>query len=119
MTYFEGDAGDGLGPDAETQALWRQYTSDDRILPGNKKDNFWEMGDTGPCGPCTEIHIDLRDESRGSAPGPWRRQLVNADHPQVVEVWNNVFMEFQRLADKSLVPSCPPRAWTPAWASSA
>ncbi|MGI4832600.1 MAG: alanine--tRNA ligase [Janthinobacterium lividum] len=102
VTYFEGDQGDGLGPDTETQALWRQYTSDERILPGNKKDNFWEMGDTGPCGPCTEIHIDLRDDSelahtKGS-------ELVNADHPQVVEIWNNVFMEFQRLADKSLVP---------------
>ena len=102
VTYFEGDRGDGLGPDAETQALWRQYTTDDRILPGNKKDNFWEMGDTGPCGPCTEIHVDLRSaEERAQTPG---RQLVNADHPQVVEVWNNVFMEFQRLADKSLVP---------------
>ncbi|AMJ65683.1 alanine--tRNA ligase [Hymenobacter sp. PAMC 26628] len=101
VTYFEGDKGDGLGPDAETQALWRQYTTDDRILPGNKKDNFWEMGDTGPCGPCTEIHVDLRTaEERAQTPG---HQLVNADHPQVVEVWNNVFMEFQRLADKSLV----------------
>ncbi|MDO7886290.1 alanine--tRNA ligase [Hymenobacter cheonanensis] len=100
VTYFEGDAADGTGPDTETQALWRQYTTDDRILPGNKKDNFWEMGDTGPCGPCTEIHIDLRsDEERAQKPG---RELVNADHPQVVEVWNNVFMEFQRLADKSL-----------------
>ena len=102
VTYFEGDKGDGLGPDAETQTLWRQYTTDDRILPGNKKDNFWEMGDTGPCGPCTEIHVDLRTaEERAATPG---RELVNADHPQVVEVWNNVFMEFQRLADKSLVP---------------
>ncbi|GAA3961958.1 alanine--tRNA ligase [Hymenobacter antarcticus] len=101
VTYFEGDKGDGTGPDTETQDLWRQYTTDDRILPGNKKDNFWEMGDTGPCGPCTEIHIDLRsDEERAATPG---RDLVNADHPQVVEVWNNVFMEFQRLADKSLV----------------
>jgi alanyl-tRNA synthetase len=101
VTYFEGDAGDGTGPDTETQDLWRQYTTDDRILPGNKKDNFWEMGDTGPCGPCTEIHIDLRsDAERAAKPG---RELVNADHPQVVEVWNNVFMEFQRLADKSLI----------------
>ncbi|MVN75650.1 alanine--tRNA ligase [Hymenobacter sp. HMF4947] len=101
VTYFEGDKGDGLGPDAETQNLWRQYTTDDRILPGNKKDNFWEMGDTGPCGPCTEIHIDLRDESEvAQKPGS---ELVNADHPQVVEIWNNVFMEFQRLADKSLI----------------
>jgi alanyl-tRNA synthetase len=101
VTYFEGDASDGTGPDTETQALWRQYTTDDRILPGNKKDNFWEMGDTGPCGPCTEIHIDLRSEEERAAKSG--RELVNADHPQVVEVWNNVFMEFQRLADKSLI----------------
>ncbi|HEX8505022.1 MAG TPA: alanine--tRNA ligase, partial [Hymenobacter sp.] len=101
VTYFEGDQGDNLGADTETQELWRTYTTDDRILPGNKKDNFWEMGDTGPCGPCTEIHIDLRsNEERAQKSG---RELVNADHPQVVEVWNNVFMEFQRLADKSLV----------------
>ncbi|QNH63932.1 alanine--tRNA ligase [Hymenobacter sediminicola] len=101
VTYFEGDAGDKLAADTETQDLWRQYTTDDRILPGNKKDNFWEMGDTGPCGPCTEIHIDLRDEAEVAQKSG--RELVNADHPQVVEVWNNVFMEFQRLADKSLV----------------
>ena len=101
VTYFEGDKADGTGPDTETQNLWRIYTTDDRILPGNKKDNFWEMGDTGPCGPCTEIYIDLRsDEERAATPG---REWVNADHPQVVEVWNNVFMEFQRLADKSLI----------------
>ena len=101
VTYFQGDQGDNLAADSETQALWRQYTTDDRILPGNKKDNFWEMGDTGPCGPCTEIHIDLRDpEEIAQKSG---RELVNADHPQVVEIWNNVFMEFQRLADKSLV----------------
>ncbi|QDA62637.1 alanine--tRNA ligase [Hymenobacter jejuensis] len=101
VTYFEGDTGDNLGADTETQNLWRQYTTDDRILPGNKKDNFWEMGDTGPCGPCTEIHIDLRDESEVAAKSG--RELVNADHPQVVEIWNNVFMEFQRRADGSLV----------------
>ncbi|MBF9140226.1 alanine--tRNA ligase [Hymenobacter properus] len=101
VTYFEGDDKDGTAADTETQNLWRQYTTDDRILPGNKKDNFWEMGDTGPCGPCTEIHIDLRsEEERAKKPG---RELVNADHPQVVEIWNNVFMEFQRLADKSLI----------------
>ncbi|MBO2011148.1 alanine--tRNA ligase [Hymenobacter negativus] len=101
VTYFEGDEKDGTAADTETQDLWRQYTTDDRILPGNKKDNFWEMGDTGPCGPCTEIHIDLRsEEERAAKPG---RELVNADHPQVVEIWNNVFMEFQRLADKSLI----------------
>ncbi|MCI1187596.1 alanine--tRNA ligase [Hymenobacter sp. DH14] len=101
VTYFEGDQKDGTAADTETQNLWRTYTTDDRILPGNKKDNFWEMGDTGPCGPCTEIHIDLRSaEERAATPG---RELVNADHPQVVEIWNNVFMEFQRLADKSLI----------------
>ncbi|UOG72788.1 alanine--tRNA ligase [Hymenobacter tibetensis] len=101
VTYFEGDQGDGLGPDTETQDLWRQYVAEERILPGNKKDNFWEMGDTGPCGPCTEIHIDLRDESEVTAKSG--RELVNADHPQVVEIWNNVFMEFERRADKSLL----------------
>ncbi|WP_375435413.1 alanine--tRNA ligase [uncultured Hymenobacter sp.] len=101
VTYFEGDQGDGLGPDTETQELWRKYVDEQRILPGNKKDNFWEMGDTGPCGPCTEIHIDLRDEAEVAAKSG--RELVNADHPQVVEIWNNVFMEFQRMADKSLV----------------
>ncbi|MBC6611491.1 alanine--tRNA ligase [Hymenobacter sp. BT507] len=101
VTYFQGDEGDKLAADTETQNLWRQYTTEDRILPGNKKDNFWEMGDTGPCGPCTEIHIDLRSEEEvAQKPG---RELVNADHPQVVEIWNNVFMEFQRLADKSLI----------------
>ncbi|MCC3158978.1 alanine--tRNA ligase [Hymenobacter sp. 15J16-1T3B] len=101
VTYFEGDKGDNLGPDTETQELWRKYTTEDRILPGNKKDNFWEMGDTGPCGPCTEIHVDLRsEEERAQKPGA---ELVNADHPQVVEIWNNVFMEFERRADKSLV----------------
>jgi alanyl-tRNA synthetase len=101
VTYFEGDKGDGLGPDTETQDLWRQYVAEERILPGNKKDNFWEMGDTGPCGPCTEIHIDLRDEAEVTAKSG--RDLVNADHPQVVEIWNNVFMEFERRADKSLL----------------
>jgi alanyl-tRNA synthetase len=101
VTYFEGDQADGTAADTETQQLWRQYTTDDRILPGNKKDNFWEMGDTGPCGPCTEIHVDLRsEEERAQKPGA---ELVNADHPQVVEIWNNVFMEFERRADKSLV----------------
>ncbi len=101
VTYFEGDQGDGLGPDTETQELWRQYVAEERILPGNKKDNFWEMGDTGPCGPCTEIHIDLRDEAELAQKSG--RELVNADHPQVVEIWNNVFMEFERRADKSLL----------------
>ncbi|WP_375416112.1 alanine--tRNA ligase [uncultured Hymenobacter sp.] len=101
VTYFEGDQGDGLGPDTETQDLWRQYVAEERILPGNKKDNFWEMGDVGPCGPCTEIHIDLRDEAEVAQQSG--RDFVNADHPQVVEIWNNVFMEFERRADKSLL----------------
>ena len=102
VTVFEGDAGDQLGPDDEARQLWQQYVAEDRILNGNKKDNFWEMGETGPCGPCSEIHVDLRSaEERAQTPG---RGLVNADHPQVVEIWNLVFMQFQRLADKSLVP---------------
>ena len=102
VTVFEGDAGDQLGPDNEARQLWQQYVAEDRILNGNKKDNFWEMGETGPCGPCSEIHVDLRPaEERAHTPG---RDLVNADHPQVVEIWNLVFMQFQRLADKSLVP---------------
>lgn len=101
VTYFEGDQGDGLGPDTETQKLWQQYVAEDKILPGNKQDNFWEMGDVGPCGPCTEIHIDLRDEAEVAAKSG--RDFVNADHPQVVEIWNNVFMEFERRADKSLL----------------
>ena len=102
VTVFEGDAGDQLGPDDEARQLWQQYVAEDRILNGNKKDNFWEMGETGPCGPCSEIHVDLRPaEERAQTPG---RALVNADHPQVVEIWNLVFMQFQRLADKSLVP---------------
>ncbi|RTL11382.1 MAG: alanine--tRNA ligase [Flavobacteriaceae bacterium] len=80
--------------------IWKQYVSEDRIILGNKKDNFWEMGDQGPCGPCSEIHIDLRaDAERAAVSG---RDLVNADHPQVVEIWNNVFMEFNRKADGSL-----------------
>ncbi|MFY7758166.1 MAG: alanine--tRNA ligase-related protein, partial [Flavobacterium stagni] len=80
--------------------IWKQYVSEDRIILGNKKDNFWEMGDQGPCGPCSEIHIDLRtDAERAAVSG---RSLVNADHPQVVEIWNNVFMEFNRKADGSL-----------------
>jgi alanyl-tRNA synthetase len=74
----------------------------DRIIPASKKDNFWEMGDTGPCGPCSEIHVDLRsDEDRAQLDG---KSLVNNDHPQVIEIWNNVFMEFNRMANGSLVP---------------
>jgi len=101
VTVFEGSKDDGLGFDQEAYDTWKQFIAEDRILNGNKKDNFWEMGDTGPCGPCSEIHIDLRDDAeRAKTDG---KTLVNNDHPQVVEIWNNVFMEFERKADGSLV----------------
>lgn len=100
VTVFGGDKGDNLPVDEEAKELWKAFTSEDHILHGNKKDNFWEMGDTGPCGPCSEIHIDLRpDEEIKKKSG---RELVNSDHPQVVEIWNLVFMEFNRKADGSL-----------------
>lgn len=102
VTVFEGDAREQLPFDEEAYNEWRKYVAEDRILRGNKKDNFWEMGDTGPCGPCSEIHVDCRsDEERAAVPGA---QLVNADHPQVIEIWNNVFMQFNRLKDGSLQP---------------
>jgi alanyl-tRNA synthetase len=101
VTVFEGSVDEKLAFDQEAYDCWKKYVAEDRILKGNKKDNFWEMGDTGPCGPCTEIHIDLRDEAeRQIVDG---KTLVNNDHPQVIEVWNNVFMEFERKADGSLV----------------
>jgi alanyl-tRNA synthetase len=100
VTVFEGDAKEGLAFDQEAFDNWKLYIAEDRILNGNKKDNFWEMGDTGPCGPCTEIHIDLRpDAERALVDG---KTLVNNDHPQVIEIWNNVFMEFNRKADGTL-----------------
>ena len=100
VTVFEGDAKEQLGFDEEAFQYWRQILPEERILRGNKKDNFWEMGDTGPCGPCSEIHIDLRSEDEvAKLPG---RDLVNTGHPQVVEIWNLVFMEFNRKADGSL-----------------
>ena len=100
VTVFGGDKGDNLPVDEEAKALWKSFISEDRILHGNKKDNFWEMGDQGPCGPCSEIHVDLRTEEEIKAkPG---KELVNNDHPQVVEIWNLVFMEFNRKADGSL-----------------
>ena len=102
VTVFEGDASDGLEADEEAKGIWAKWVPEDRILLASKKDNFWEMGETGPCGPCSEIHIDLRgDTERAATSGA---SLVNADHPQVVEIWNLVFMQFNRMADGSLVP---------------
>jgi alanyl-tRNA synthetase len=102
ITYFEGDSKDGLEKDTETYDLWKQYVDEDHILPGNKKDNFWEMGETGPCGPCSEVHFDSRpDNERAEVSGA---TLVNADHDQVIEIWNNVFMQFNRLKGGALQP---------------
>ena len=100
VTVFEGAKDDGLGMDQEAYDLWKKIIPEDRILMGNKKDNFWEMGKMGPCGPCTEIHVDIRDESEKLKVSG--KDLVNNDHPQVIEVWNLVFMEFNRLANGSL-----------------
>ncbi|MBO7247133.1 MAG: alanine--tRNA ligase, partial [Bacteroidaceae bacterium] len=101
-TVFEGSAEEGLERDNEAAAIWEQFLPKDHILNGNKHDNFWEMGDTGPCGPCTEIHIDSRsDAEKAAIPG---NQLVNKDHPQVIEIWNLVFMQYNRKADHSLEP---------------
>jgi alanyl-tRNA synthetase len=100
VSVFEGNPAENVPFDQESWDIWKKYVPEDRIILGNKKDNFWEMGDQGPCGPCSEIHIDLRtDAERATVSG---RSLVNADHPQVVEIWNNVFMEFNRKADGSL-----------------
>ena len=101
-TVFEGDKTDGVGRDDEAAAIWEKHLPKDHIINGNRHDNFWEMGDTGPCGPCSEIHIDLRsDAERASLPGV---ELINKDHPQVIEIWNLVFMQFQRMADGKLEP---------------
>jgi alanyl-tRNA synthetase len=100
VTVFQGDEADNVPRDEESYSIWKKYISEDRIILASKKDNFWEMGDTGPCGPCTEIHVDLRDDAdKKKIPG---RDLVNNDHPQVIEIWNNVFMQFNRKADSSL-----------------
>lgn len=100
VTVFEGDEKENLPFDSDAFNEWKKWIAEDRILKGSKKDNFWEMGDTGPCGPCSEIHVDCRnDEERNETPGA---NLVNADHPQVIEIWNNVFMEFNRMKDGSL-----------------
>ncbi|SEO66666.1 alanine--tRNA ligase [Mucilaginibacter sp. OK283] len=102
VTYFEGDEKEGLEKDTETYNLWKQFVDEAHILPGNKKDNFWEMGETGPCGPCSEIHYDSRpDNERAEVNGA---KLVNADHDQVIEIWNNVFMQFNRLKGGALQP---------------
>ena len=101
VSVFEGDESDGLEADNEAIDLWKQWISADRILRFDRKDNFWEMGETGPCGPCSEIHVDLRTaEEKAKVDG---KTLVNADHPQVVEIWNLVFIQFERKADRSLV----------------
>ena len=100
VTIFEGDPNENLARDNEAYEFWKALVPEDRILLGNKKDNFWEMGEQGPCGPCSEIHIDIRTpEEQAKTPGA---DLVNNDHPQVVEVWNLVFIEFNRKADGSL-----------------
>ncbi len=102
VSVFEGNEKDGVAFDQEAWDIWKTMVSEDRIILGNKKDNFWEMGETGPCGPCSEIHIDLRDENEIALISG--KSLVNADHPQVVEIWNNVFMQYERKADSTLVP---------------
>lgn len=100
VTVFEGDENDGTASDEEAKAYWKELVPEDRILYGNKKDNFWEMGDSGPCGPCSEIHIDLRNQEEiNRIPGV---ELVNMDHPQVVEIWNLVFIQFNRKASGEL-----------------
>lgn len=100
VTVFEGDASDNLNADEDAEAIWRKYIDPSRILRANKKDNFWEMGDQGPCGPCSEIHVDIRTlEEREALSGA---ELVNQDHPHVIEIWNLVFIEYNRKADGSL-----------------
>ncbi|WP_259014833.1 alanine--tRNA ligase [Emticicia fluvialis] len=102
VSVFEGNPDEGVPFDQEAFDIWKGLIGDEnRIILGNKKDNFWEMGDTGPCGPCSEIHIDLRSQEEVDKIGG--KELVNNDHPQVIEIWNNVFMQFERKADKSLV----------------
>ena len=103
-TVFEGSAEDGTTLDTEAQQAWRKYLPEDHILLGNKHDNFWEMGETGPCGPCSEIHIDIRTAEEKAASGIPGRDLVNQSDPHVIEIWNLVFMQYQRMADGHLEP---------------
>ena len=100
VTIFQGDNKDNLDQDQESYSYWKQIIPENKILLGSKKDNFWEMGDQGPCGPCTEIHIDLRSSKEKALVSG--SELVNKDHPEVIELWNIVFIEFNRLADSSL-----------------
>ena len=100
VTVFEGDTKDGTTMDSEAYSIWKTIVPEERILMGNKNDNFWEMGDQGPCGPCSEIHVDIRDEAeKAKIPG---HELVNKDHPHVIEIWNLVFMQYHRKADGTL-----------------
>ena len=102
VTVFEGDASENLPASSVALMHWKKWVAEDKIIYGNKKDNFWEMGDTGPCGPCSEIHVDMRsEEEMAKIPG---RDLVNKDHPQVIEIWNNVFIQYNRKKDGSLEP---------------
>jgi alanyl-tRNA synthetase len=101
-SVFEGDEKEGIPASKIALEKWKEFLPESQIVYGNKKDNFWEMGDTGPCGPCSEIHVDCRpDEERALVPG---RDLVNADHPQVIEIWNNVFIQYNRKKDGTLEP---------------
>jgi len=102
VTYFEGDSKDELDADIDAYSIWKKFLPEERILKGSKKDNFWEMGETGPCGPCSEIHVDIRTpEEKKKIPGS---ELVNMDHPEVIEIWNLVFIEFNRMSNGELVP---------------
>jgi alanyl-tRNA synthetase len=101
VTVFGGDAKDNLEPDNEAFEFWKEHIDESRIIYGSKKDNFWEMGDQGPCGPCSEIHIDIRDEEQRKLVDG--KELVNKDNPEVIEIWNLVFMQFNRMANGSLV----------------
>ena len=116
VTVFEGSPEDGIPRDDEAAKYWAKHLPADHIIDGNKHDNFWEMGETGPCGPCSEIHVDSRsNEEKAQIPG---RELVNKDNPQVIEIWNIVFMQFQRKSDGSLSPfQCT--SSTRVWASNA